>query len=64
MPGAEVVEVLVAAAQDISLIQAYFVYLEKALKRAPNSMRHFSQVYYTIYLLGFTPILSFRTYDL
>jgi len=44
MPGSAVIATLIEVSQDISLFQAYFVYLENAMKKAPNTMRVISQV--------------------
>jgi len=44
MPGSAVIATLIEVSQDISLFQAYFVYLENAIKKKANTMRIISQV--------------------
>jgi|LauGreSBDMM110SN_4_FD.fasta_scaffold15860_2 hypothetical protein len=44
MPGSEIVATLTAAWRDVSMFQAFFVYLENALDREPSAIRAISQV--------------------
>jgi hypothetical protein len=44
MPGSEVISTLITAATEVAYLQAYLIYLEKALCKSPSAVRAYSMV--------------------